>query len=147
MRDKMFNQIIYDKPDAQKKQLTYQEEQEILNRLNKGIFFERKKLTDKKIMPMLDQVMQIHVNCHNVTRELAKMIQNYNWQRCPGYLVERSVNINNSYKNHAFLKHHSVIKDAQKQIFYECLLIIYPLEKYLFIPHDSGLKGWDIKVF
>ena len=143
----MFNQIIYDKPNAQKKQLTCQEKHEILGGLNQGRFFERKELTNKKIMPMLDQVMQIHLNCHDVTRELAKMIQNLNWQRCPGYLVERSVNINNLSKNYAFLKHHSVIEDVQNQIFYECLLIIYPLEKYLFIPHDSSLKGWDIKVF
>ena len=142
----MFNQIIYDKANVQKKQLTYQEKHEILNRLNKGRFFERKELTNKTIMPMLNQVMQIHINCHDVTRELAKIIQNSNWQRCPGYLVERKVNVHSSYENYVVLKHHSVIKNVQSQIFYECLLPIYPLDKYLFIPHNSSLKGWDIDV-
>lgn len=143
----MFDRIIQKKTSQQKaQQLTAQECQEIFNSLNSCSFFERKELTDKKIMPMLDHVMQVYINCHDVTRELAKIIQNSNWQRFPGYLVERKVNVYSSYENYVVLKHHSVIKNVQSHIFYECLLPIYPLDKYLFIPHNSSLKGWDIDV-
>ena len=150
----MFNKIAYRTQNSQKKQLTSQEQQQIFDSLNNGLFFYRKEITNQQIMQLLDTVMQNDTNCHDVTRKLANKIQHSNWQRCPGYLVERKINISQgtglfpkSQNNYVILKHHSVIEDIQNHIFYECLLLIYPLKEYLFIPQDSALKGIELNVF
>lgn len=151
----MFNQIIEEKYNqSSKEKLTIEERCEIFQKLNSSLFYAREELKDEKLNLILSWVKRSYMNCHDVTRELSNSIKCLNWQRCPGYLVQSSVQLPNpyswsidkSYKNCVVLKHHSIIKDYENNFFVECLPEIYPLKEYVFIPCCSALKGWSLKV-
>ncbi|NJO94233.1 MAG: hypothetical protein HC820_07570 [Hydrococcus sp. RM1_1_31] len=113
----MFIKIIQAKSNqGAKAQPISKDYQEILQNLNRGAFFERKKLTDKNLKQKLDWARyQGNLNCHDVTRELFKLINCPNLQRFPGYLTLKKMPLDKlTFSTWSInLKHHSVIKDLK----------------------------------
>jgi hypothetical protein len=114
------------------------------------------------------------LNCHTVTRYLSSKFSCNSFKQSYGYLCaladdghyyQLSLNIDlNSLDNGkeiyiqqnqikeileinppiVTLEHHSVILDNSGNYF-ECLIENYPLKKYIFISHDSGQYGCNLK--
>lgn len=110
--------------------------QEILSALNGHNFSERIALPENHCYqePNLGE----NDYCHAISRKFASI--NQNLTQVSGYLVE-------FYDNHAKLTAHSVLKDINSKNLLEPMHLLYLLDKYVFIEHSTGNRGYDLKAW
>ncbi|MDJ0796468.1 MAG: hypothetical protein QNJ51_06470 [Calothrix sp. MO_167.B12] len=137
----MFTHIHFHKPNGNHgAKPTQQDGQQILDILENAQWHERVPLKEEDC-----QNIQFDKNdlCHAASRKVASANSHRGWVRVSGYLVLRE-KIDN-HANILTLKHHSVVKDEDNNLI-ETVEIYYPIKKYLFICHPSGIKGWEAQV-
>ena len=142
----MFTEVkIYKADQNADRQPTKEECQEIIQMLNNRVHHKRIPLKQEDCE---DIKLDYNDHCHATARKIADLNKDREWERVSGYLFCRD-DKEKLQKGHDILttlKHHSVIKDNHDN-FIETMEIIYPLDKYFFIIHDSGLLGWDLQAF
>lgn len=128
---------IYQKNSEDKQEPTQRDFDEIINLLKERDFKTRKvPLEGSYKEPNLDH----SYHCHATARKFAEI--NDKWEQVSGYLVEK-VNFDNLSHSIRLTAHSVILND--KDDFFELMQGVYPLEKYYFICHQSGLQGYDLK--
>ncbi len=137
---------IYSAVQNADREPTKQECQEILKMLNNSSDYHQRIALKQEDCGDIQLSHEDH--CHASSRIFADLNKNRGWQKVSGYLFcsqDRS-KFDQGEKSLIRLSHHSVVQDEYKN-FLETMEKLYPLNKYFFIIHHSGLLGWDLQAF
>lgn len=144
---------------------------EILDILNTGKFWKREN-PEGNIKEFIQNVQRQEfketgmLNCHSLVKRVIAQNPNWGWQRVSGYLIKSFIDINSYSQQQSCLKippdftpdfkksimyllHHSVLASSEEN-YIECLpnkKNYYPTEEYIFIPHSSAIKGYNLMVY
>ncbi|BAQ65112.1 hypothetical protein [Geminocystis sp. NIES-3709] len=170
----MFKNVIVKSPspNADSIKPTVSDCQQILGQLNTGNFYRRVS-PQKNIQNIISQSQQQFLNqnrhltpynCHSISKIVQKNYSNLGYRQVSGYLIKSNIEINFKENNSTsisnppyfvyhpdtrnvgtWLHHHSVVCDNQSN-YIECLPEDwYPINEFLFIPHQSGIKGYFLE--
>lgn len=143
----MFTEVkIYRAVQNADREPTKEECQEILKMLNNSSDYHQRIALKQEDCGDIQLSHEEH--CHATARKIVHLNKNRGWERVSGYLLCRQdrSKFDKGEKSLIRLSHHSVVQDEYNN-FLETMEILYPLNKYFFIVHYSGLLGWNLQAF